>query len=992
MNAEAASRVLSTGEIAWHLAWEGGVLHTESVENRITGRSFAASSSRELGLVLSARVDRVAEPYRQVEDFLVSSARSEGAAGAVFVLRSPSSAIEAELHFRLEGAVRRKWAEVRNAGGGEVLLLDVVLDDISIEAEVDGGGQGQPVFAAGELFAAVEHPSGWNQAEPRRIRLSHCPGRRLPPEVSLRSRTAMVSAAPAGRSLEAFVSYIQERSLRAKKGLVSVYTPFGINNQWGACPTLDDEQILHVLGVLGEWRKKGARFDYFTLDTGWVDPGSDMTRFRPVAFPEGPKQVTERVRELGMAFGLWFATSWASQSCWDHAPAWGGRTQPELTWRNGCAALTDYQGSFCLAAEPYFALLKAAVLHHIRENGARFLKFDGGSYACDDESHGHLPGKYAVERMHDMLIALADAARAEAPDVFVMWYWGLRSPFWAMHGDTIFESGLFMEGSGTSSVPTLHYRDSVSLAQDQNACHARTIPPVAKDSLGVWLADTRWGNYMGRERWREALVMDLGRGNLLFPNLWGDVYLLGDEDVEFLAEMIRWARRNESLLLRPRALLGDPMRNDPYGYAYCEGSRGLVFLNNAHFVSRRVDLPLGPEIGLEARAGARLDVVSRFPDAQRLLRGQGAAPCAGDALEIWLRPFEVLALEIGASVRGAGRLPVRAVDARNCGELGIRLDLREAPLDPDLEVRFADAARFAQASARQEARAFETGLPPLEGEYTSILAVSIRLRREGVEWKYSPAVAEIVQAVARVDDERVAPCAGPGCAPVREHPEGGMLVGRVQDPDAPGLVAEAREARRARVRASGRDRRGRRLGAPEVVERDRASGRGRILRGCAFLRPAGTAVMPARPRPPEARVDGRSGRGYAGGEEAGNGKANRASDRDFRGRAFCPRPLRLRHAPGDRAAGTVRVHRGLCPRHPDHGDHPGIDHRVRASFHHRRQQGEPGPLRSPYQEGAGGRGGRSDEHPFLLEALPPHVSHLLHRLGRLRFLHRGSRD
>ena len=105
------------------------------------------------------------------------------------------------------------------------------------------------------------------------------------------------------------------------------------------------------------------------------------------------------------------------------------------------------------------------------------------------------------------------------------------TPFWALHGDTIFESGLFMEGSGTSSTPTLHYRDSVTLAQDQNAVHARTIPPIAKDSLGVWLADIRWGNYLGRERWREALVMDLGRGNLLFPNLWGDVNLLEQDDV-----------------------------------------------------------------------------------------------------------------------------------------------------------------------------------------------------------------------------------------------------------------------------------------------------------------------------------------------------------------------------------------------------------------------------------------------------------------------------
>ena len=127
-----------------------------------------------------------------------------------------------------------------------------------------------------------------------------------------------------------------------------------------------------------------------------------------------------------------------------------------------------------------------------------------------------------------------------------MWYWGLRSPFWALHGDSIFESGLHMEGSATSAYPTLYYRDSVTLAQDQKAQYARTIPPLVKDSLGVWLADTRWGNFMGKERWREALVMDLGRGSLLFPNLWGNVYHLDDDDVDFLARLSTLAKRERA--------------------------------------------------------------------------------------------------------------------------------------------------------------------------------------------------------------------------------------------------------------------------------------------------------------------------------------------------------------------------------------------------------------------------------------------------------------
>ena len=126
--------------------------------------------------------------------------------------------------------------------------------------------------------------------------------------------------------MNTFLSYIQARSVRPQKA-ISIYTPFGINNQWGGCPTLDDEETLDVLSVLERWQKKGVHFDYFTLDTGWVDPASDLTRFRPTCYPNGPGEVIQRVNALGMKLGLWFATSWAAESCWDYPPAWPGSSR-----------------------------------------------------------------------------------------------------------------------------------------------------------------------------------------------------------------------------------------------------------------------------------------------------------------------------------------------------------------------------------------------------------------------------------------------------------------------------------------------------------------------------------------------------------------------------------------------------------------------------------------------------------------------------------------
>jgi hypothetical protein len=759
--AEQKQLTLANEQVEWHLDWGDGRLRSTEFVNKLSGHSFGLSSAREIALNFSAAPDRVAQPFVRLDDFEVRGVRLDGkersAAGAgceeaVFELQSPSLAVGVKLHLQLEGPARRKWVEVTNRTGKELLLLDVELDDVTIAGTASGGGQGQPVFIEDEAFAAIEYPSGMNQGEKDRIQLSYYPGQRLPPGDTFRSHVAVVTAAKAGQAREAFVSYIQSRSLRPKRA-ISIYTPFGINNQWGGCPTLDDKETLDVLGRLEQWQKQGVRFDYFTLDTGWVDPASDLTRFRPWCYPNGPGEIIKRVNALGMKFGLWFATSWAAESCWDYPPALAGQPVISPSYLLGYPDRGHEGRMFCLGAEPYFKTLKNAVLYHVLEDKVRLLKIDGGNYYCDSTEHGHLPGKYSVEPMFAKLIDLADSARAAAPDVFIMWYWGLRSPFWAWYGDLIFESGLQMEGSGTSAYPTLYYRDSVTLAQDQTAQFARNIPPVVKDSLGVWLADNRWGNFMGKERWREALVMDLGRGNLFVPNIWGDLYSLSDADVAFLSRMSAFARQNETLLSGTRRLVGNVFRNEVYGYAYGQGARGFLFLNNAHFAARRVEVTLDGSIGLDAKPGTALQVVAHFPESARLLRPDGLGFSAGDALGIWLRPFEVAMLEVGPDSRKAARLPLRSVSRQQAAGLGMALALKPVPLAAGMDARFAEAGTFEQQHFRKRTYAYETTLPAVAGDH-AILAVAIRLRQGEAEWRYSPGV-QIVQAVARIGDQNV---------------------------------------------------------------------------------------------------------------------------------------------------------------------------------------------------------------------------------------------
>jgi hypothetical protein len=705
----------------------------------------------------------VGPPFLQVDDFEVQRLSQHGPAKVALELRSRSQAVSVTANYELDGPTRRKWFEIENQGEKDLLLLDIHLDEFSIEAATSEGGAGEPVFIADEVFSALEHPAGLNQGDQGSVRLIHFPGRLLPPGGKLRSHVALVSVGEKGRVLDHFISYIQEKSPRRKKA-ISLYTPYGINNQWGGCPPLDDEETLNVLGVLEKWQQKGLRFDYFTLDQGWMDNAGDLTRFAPQCFPVGAGKIAERVKALGMNFGLWFSVSGAGWSCGENPavkpsfippPGDLEETRPsDVAYRNGYIANGGIPGQLCVASEPYFNILRDAVLHHIRENSLKFFKLDIGSYYCNSTSHQHLPGKYSVEAMYERLLDIAASARQADPDVYVMWYWGVRSPFFALYGDSIFESGLFMEGSGTSWFPTLYYRDSVTLNLDQSTQFARTIPPINKDSLGVWLADIRWGNFMGNERWREAMIMDLGRGNLLFPQIWGDPYLLDDGDIAFLSDIQALVKKNEAVFLRRRNILGDPWRNEVYGYSNIQGARGFLFINNAHFAARKAELHLDAAVGIEAAAGIPLEIISHFPAKERLAREEGSSFRTGEVAEVWLRPFETLMVEVRPSSEVSEHLPTRRLSSSRAADMGVALALKPLAEADWMKMRFADEARFERQGFKKKFQAWTTTLPNFEAG-PHILAVTVKLQKEGIEWRYSPAVVEIAQVICRVGTEKL---------------------------------------------------------------------------------------------------------------------------------------------------------------------------------------------------------------------------------------------
>ncbi|MFH1264924.1 MAG: hypothetical protein ABIK89_04310, partial [Planctomycetota bacterium] len=294
----------------------------------------------------------------------------------------------------------------------------------------------------------------------------------------------------------------------------------------------------------------------------------------------------------------------------------------------------------CRATEPIKSMYTEAFRYHIRENGARLLKFDNLQSVCNNPNHEHLPGIYSTEAIQSAVIEFFHELDNECPDVFLMLYWGHRSPWWLLHGDTLFDSGIGIEAASPSSLPAPHARDSITQRLDQAQWHASDVPPLGKESLGVWLSDWGWNSSVGKERWEAGVVMDICRGSLL-AQIWSDTAWLSPPERKQMAEFIALLKAQPECFANPRFILGNPGKDEPYGYCCSDGQRAFLALNNCAWKDSSLSLKLNSSWGLPD--GKTWDLYRWYPDPAQL---RGKADALGEEVSISLRPFEVVLLEV----------------------------------------------------------------------------------------------------------------------------------------------------------------------------------------------------------------------------------------------------------------------------------------------------------------------------------------------------------
>ncbi len=529
--------------------------------------------------------------------------------------------------------VMRKLVQLKNTGQQPVRVLNVRLGSYPIQGKVEAGERGTPVYLEGERWMGLAHPAGVVVAENGRVVLRQHPGARLAPGGTLDCMEAVYGVAAKGEARQSFVSYVRSRSRRVVRGHDRPYAMF---ESFGGKPdgeyNVDERYLLGNLARLGEGQKASpAAFDFYNIEF-WVDTKGDLTGFDPQRFPNGFGKVRREIEKLGLKPGLWIDSGGLPDWTIGKNPA----IKPFMTHADG-------SGELCRACEPLNTMYTEAFLHHIKSNGVRLLKFDnlgpGCQFpVCDNPSHEHLPGPvYSLEAIHNNIIRFLGELDRACPDVFLMLYWGYRSPWWLLHADTYFDAGLGIEAASPTDWPVPYARSGVIQKLDQAQARTTDTPWLGKDSLGVWLSSWPWNSCIGKSRWQEGVIMDLCRGSLLFQ-LWTDTEWLTPEERGQVADFVGLLKANPGCFANSRFVVGEPSRNEPYGYCCTDGKKAFVALHNACWKDSVVELKLGPEWGLPA--GQRWSLYRWWP-GQASIKGTFERQAS-----LALRPYEITLLEL----------------------------------------------------------------------------------------------------------------------------------------------------------------------------------------------------------------------------------------------------------------------------------------------------------------------------------------------------------
>jgi hypothetical protein len=623
-------------------------LRAVSWENKLTGRKLSLGNGAEVELDIGLPNQPLTTPKLRVMKAPASLTNARGE--AVFELAADEPKLSAKVTYRWDAKqpVLRKFVTITNRSGQEWnRLLNVRLGSYATDASAEVGDpdypaflesriddlagktRGFPAYVEWQFFVGLAHPAGFATRQDSKLSLRQLPGVKLAAGASFECMETVYGVSREGRARQAFRDHVQSRMRRVLRGHdkpLAILEPFGAKPDGNFWET-EEFALDNIAKVAEGQRDSGLHWDYYSIDF-WTDPRGDLKTPSTKLFPNGFTKILPELKKLGVLPGLWVD----SGNYGDWTIAENPAVERALTPARGRKKL-----GLCRATEPANRFYVEGYAHQLRENGVRLVKFDNAQLSCSVPAHDHLPGDYSVEPIENALIEFYRSLDHECPDVFIMLYWYYQSPWWLQYGDTVFDVGMHMEGASFSPAPALRARDSVTRRLDSGRWMLKDFPPLGWDTLGIWLSDWGWNSRIGKEAWQGGVIMDISRGHLL-AQLWSDTPYLSPDERRQMADFIALLKAQPECFRNPRFILGNPWKNEPYGYCCTDGKRACLAINNGVWNDSTLTLQLNSAWGLPD--GKRWDVYRWWPNPAKL--GDSHGPQAA----MTLRPFDIVLLEV----------------------------------------------------------------------------------------------------------------------------------------------------------------------------------------------------------------------------------------------------------------------------------------------------------------------------------------------------------
>lgn len=553
----------------------------------IAGRHLIAVQLRVTNPNETAVRRREAEGWRRVDPFCfqyvswgpawstvsqwADHARSERAG----TLEAPGVSIDYDVE--VDGAELTLRSFICNDSSATVCVSEVSL------AAVRWPGQqprtvteGAFAYTENGWFAAAAHPGQLTIVDGDAAVPTVWIGRTLRPGESAELPTTVVVAGAQDCGRATFREYLSQHGQRKQQHL-AIYDPYGwyqISHASEPKIELTDELATDIGATLARARSHGVAFDYLALDCGWNDP-DDYRFFHPTNMPSGGDVVRGVAKAQNLKLMLWASPSDGPRAFRHEL---GLQTpgfedclsgNPVLPWR------------LCPAAPRWRDTFREALLSHLRQGDVHGFKIDGTDVWCSGE-HDHRPGIWSVYATAEALRHTFEELRSAGAEM-IMLYWGLRSPWWLLWGNTLYDRGYLVEAAAPSGTRAWGLRSSVASSQDiGHQASWLELPAVMKDSLGVWISDTAWASWQGDTDWADAVVMDVGRGSRL-TQMWGNLNRLMDDDGDarrFGQTVGLETSLNKVLNGEGQPILSAAWEDGPYGYLWRSGDEAVAFVSN----------------------------------------------------------------------------------------------------------------------------------------------------------------------------------------------------------------------------------------------------------------------------------------------------------------------------------------------------------------------------------------------------------------------------